>query len=303
MPTEAHRPTRRPPPRKRSSRRRKRRRGYSRLLAFWPLAVPVLLVAVLLALLLRSCGSRTTAKVNTDLTTLSAQTIPENTYDEEGFTTDSDGTVTYEDEYYYSVQGIDISSHQGDIDWTALAEEELGFAILRIGYRGYTAGALNADTAFEANYSGAKSIGLQVGVYFYSQAITVEEAKEEAEYVLELLKGLELDLPVFYDWEKQTASGSRTLDSDVSILTECALAFCQTIENGGFSAGIYFYSSLALDTYDLSYLTDYTFWLSQPGEVPDFDYDFAFWQYSYTGSLEGISAKVDLNMMLVSTGE
>ncbi len=226
--------------------------------------------------------------------------VPENSYDSENFVSESDGTVSYEDESYYSVQGIDVSSHQGEIDWAALAEEGVEFAILRIGYRGYTAGGLNADEQFAANLSAAQKNGIQVGAYFYSQALSAEEAREEADYVLELLDGVTLELPVFFDWEKQTAEGSRTGNADVSILTDCALAFCQTIETGGYEAGIYFYSSLALDTYDLSVLTDYVFWLSQPGETPDFDYVFTFWQYSYTGTLDGISSDVDLDMMLVS---
>ncbi len=225
--------------------------------------------------------------------------VPENSYDSESFTTETDGTVTYTDTEYCSVHGIDVSSHQGEIDWTAVAEDGVEFAILRIGYRGYTAGSLNPDEKFEYNLTEAHANGIEVGVYFYSQAITVEEAKEEAEYVLSLLDGAELELAVFYDWEKQLSNGSRTVDCDVSILTDCALAFCQTIEEGGYDAGIYFYTSLALDTYDLTLLTEYTFWLSQPGEVPDFDHHFALWQYSYTGEVSGISTVVDLNILLV----
>ena len=260
----------------------------------------VLLILFLAACVIRTVLGHTSSAGSSALIVSSGETVPENDYDSESFETDADGIVTYEDESYYSVLGIDVSSHQGDIDWEAIAQEGVSFVILRIGYRGYTAGGLNADDAFSANLAGAQENGIQVGVYFYSQAVNAEEALEEAEYTLSLLDGVTLDLPVFYDWEMQTADGSRTLDVDESILTDCAVAFCQVIEDGGYDAGVYFYSSLALDTYDLTQLLSYDFWLSQPGETPDFDYVFTYWQYSYTGSLDGIDGDVDLDLMLVS---
>ena len=262
-------------------------------------AVIAVVVIFLLIVAIRAVMNRNSDS-SSDSSSTESESIPENSYDEENFVSESDGTVSYEDESYYSVMGIDVSSHQGDIDWEALAQEGIEFAILRIGYRGYTEGGLYEDEAFFTNLEGAQENGIQVGAYFYSQAISAEEAEEEAEFVLDILDGTELDFPVFYDWEMQTDEGSRTLDIDESILTDCALEFCQEIEEEGYDAGIYFYSSLALDSYTLTELLDYEFWLSQPGETPDFDYVFTFWQYSITGSLEGISTDVDLDMMLVS---
>ena len=301
MPANSEQPRKSHERKKRKKRTRSHHGGKKRspvLLGFlFVLAVLLLFLAICV---IRAVLRRTSSAGSSAAIVSSGETVPENDYDSESFETDSDGIVTYEDESYYSVLGIDVSSHQGDIDWEAIAQEGVSFVILRIGYRGYTAGGLNADEAFSENLTGAQENGILVGAYFYSQAVSAEEALEEAEYTLSLLDGAALDLPVFYDWEMQTADGSRTLDVDESILTDCAAAFCQAIEAGGYDAGVYFYSSLALDTYDLTQLLSYDFWLSQPGETPDFDYVFTYWQYSYTGSLDGIDGDVDLDMMLVS---
>lgn len=314
MPTESKKSTGKTPkraapaPKKKSSSRRRKNKpsAAARLLpAALILIVVIAIIAGGLVLLsvwrdLSHSGSGTTTSSGS---VIQREDVPQNSYTTENFVSETDGTVSYQDEAYVSIHGIDVSSHQGNIDWAALAQEDVEFAILRIGYRGYTAGGLNADEKFVENLSGAQQNGIQAGAYFYSQALSAEEAREEAEYVLELLNDAQLDLPVFFDWERHTAEDSRTNSTDSTILTDCALAFCQTIEAGGYQAGIYFYSSLALDIYDLGQLTGYTFWLSQPGEIPKFDYTFAMWQYSYEGSLSGIDGNVDLNLMFIPSSD
>ncbi|MBQ8935446.1 MAG: lysozyme, partial [Oscillospiraceae bacterium] len=118
--------------------------------------------------------------------------------EEEHFTSDDTGTITYSGSALY---GVDVSAHQGEIDWSAVAGDGIDFAILRIGSRGYSAGAIREDACFEQNYTGARENGLLVGTYFFSQAVSVEEAVEEAEQVLFWLDGRALDGPVVYDWE------------------------------------------------------------------------------------------------------
>ena len=103
--------------------------------------------------------------------------------------------------------GVDVSYHQGKIRWDEVAASGVRFAMLRLGHRAVSDGAVRQDTQWEANYAGAREAGLQVGVYFYSQAITVEEAREEAAFVLDTLKGRPLNLPVVFDWEIYSSSG------------------------------------------------------------------------------------------------
>ena len=215
-----------------------------------------------------------------------------NTYDTNGFFREGPFR-RYVDEK--SAAGVDVSSHNGVIDWPSVKAAGADFALLRAGYRGYTEGQLQADSQFSQNLSGARDAGLQLGVYFFSQAVTADEAEEEAQFVLSLLGGAMLEYPIFFDWEdmEQTA---RTDGMDSITLTACAKAFCETVEAAGYHAGIYFNQNFGYQEFDLSELKDYTFWLAEYADVPTFTYDFAVWQYSNTGTLDGIPEKVDLNL-------
>lgn len=250
-------------------------------------------VVILASLLLRRCtGGEEEAPQPTS-------NIPSYVYDNTKFTLTDDGGVTYTDPLYTVRQGIDISSHNGDVDWEGVAQGGIEFAVIRTGWRGYTEGSLNEDTKAKYNIDSAHENGLDVGVYFYSQAITPAEAVEEAMLCLKVLDGRALELPIYYDWELPEQEHARTRDPDGDVLTECALAFCQTIENAGYEAGVYFYTSLALDTYDLEQLADYPFWLGQPGTVPDFPHEMGIWQYSCTGTVPGVSTVTDRNLMFI----
>lgn len=219
--------------------------------------------------------------------------VEKNRYDEDLFHTEKG--LRYYDSPTASV-GIDVSSHQGDIDWVALRESGVDFAILRVGYRGYTDGGIFADSTFVTNLQKAKEAGVQIGVYFFSQAISAEEAREEAEFVLESLQGISLDLPVYFDWEFVEDESARTNDASSETVTNCATVFCQMVEKAGYKAGVYFNQSLGYFTLNLEQLKDYDFWLAEYRETPDFYYHFHMWQYSDSGSLSGITGKVDLNI-------
>ncbi len=198
---------------------------------------------------------------------------------------------------YTVSKGIDVSEHQLEIDW-AQVSKNIDYAYIRLGYRGSTEGGLYEDPYYKANISGAINNGLQTGIYFFSQAVSVSEAVEEAEFVIERLKDYKIDLPVVFDWEK-IEGGGRSDEVTPDLLTDCAVAFCQTIENAGYTPAVYFNRYLGYYMYDLSKLTDYEFWVSVPGEFPDFYYESDMWQYSFEGKVPGISELTDMNLRLI----
>lgn len=195
--------------------------------------------------------------------------------------------------------GIDVSFYQGAIDWEKVKADGVEFVFIRIGGRGSTAGELYTDDNAQSYYEGAKAAGLQVGAYFFSQAITEAEAIEEAEFSLQLVENWELDLPIVYDWE-YIGPEERTGRINRRLLTQCTLAFCQTIESAGKKPMIYFNESQGKDLLDLEKLQKYPFWLAMYDGQMDFPYRVDYWQYTETGKVDGIDAKVDLNIYLPS---
>lgn len=222
--------------------------------------------------------------------------MPLNPYDRDAFGLDEKGRVTYEKNGVRAKSGIDVSTHQKDIDWTAVAADGVDFAMLRLGHRGYTQGGLFLDETFRQNLRGALDAGLEVGVYFFSQAVTPEEAEEEADYVLEVLEGQALSFPVAFDWESIPGDEARTDGLDGEAMTRCAAAFCRKIEAAGYRPAVYFNRTQGYLRYDLRELTDYTLWLAEYDAVPDFYYHFDLWQYSHTGRVDGIQGDVDLDL-------
>jgi len=217
--------------------------------------------------------------------------LPENPYGEEDF--------EYKGRYLNctagkSVLGIDVSVWQGDINWVLAKAGGVEFAMIRLARRGGDEGILEEDSYVHTNYEGAKDAGVQVGGYFFSQAITPEEAVEEAEFVLELVKDWKFEIPIVFDWEQ--AGGSRTVNMDPRTLTDCAKAFCQTIEDAGFDAMVYFNVKQAYYEIYLDELTEYGFWLAMYDSPMDFPYKVDMWQYTSTGSVPGINGNVDLNL-------
>ena len=207
------------------------------------------------------------------------------------------GFPVYQGSAFDTKLGVDVSEHQWEVDWPTVAQS-VDFAYIRLGYRGYTEGGLFLDPWYERNISEASSAGLDTGVYFFSQAINVSEAIEEAEYVIEHLRGFSINMPVIYDWER-VEEAARTDGLSEQTMTDCAVAFCRTIENAGYDAGIYFNRKLGYHGFDLSRLADYSFWVSVPGDYPDFYYACEFWQCSFTASIPGISGDADLSMRLI----
>ncbi len=189
--------------------------------------------------------------------------------------------------------GVDVSAWQEEITWPLVQAAGIEFAMIRLAWRGNTSGSLQEDETARANLEGAAKAGLAVGGYVFSQAITVEEAIEEAEFVLDMVEGYDITMPIVFDWER---SGNRTARLDARTLTDCALAFCQTIEDAGYRAMIYFNTHQAYYDLYLDELKDYGFWFAMYDTVMDFPYRVDMWQYSDLGSVPGISTNVDLNI-------
>lgn len=215
------------------------------------------------------------------------------------FTTADDGTVSYGGTRFTTRRGIDLSAYQETADWDKIAGSGVEFALLRIGYRGYSKGGLQPDNRFEEHLAGALKNGVAVGIYFFSQALTAEEGQEEAAYVLSLLDGRQLSLPVYFDWEPTYADDSRTAQYDYSQLTASADAFCRTIEAAGYDAGIYLNRQQGYYQYDLGQLTDYSLWVADPNSYPDFYYAMDIWQYSFTAQVPGLKTQVDMNLQFL----
>ena len=191
--------------------------------------------------------------------------------------------------------GVDVSYWQGDINWPLVKAAGMEFAMIRFGWRGNTEGNIGEDSAAAANYRGAKDAGLQVGGYFFSQAVNAEEAVEEAQFVLELIKDWKMDLPIVFDWED--AGGTRPIGMDPRTLTDCAKAFCETIEAAGYEAMVYTNWNQAFYDLYLEELTEYDLWLAMYEADMEFPYKIDMWQYSCTGSVPGIEGDVDLNIL------
>ena len=189
--------------------------------------------------------------------------VPTNTLTAENFS-DVTGQIRYTGDRYTVVRGVDVSEHQLEIDWQQVASSGISYAYIRLGWRGYTEGGLFEDAWYKANMKGAAESGLRCGVYFFSQAVTVAEAIEEAEFVLDRLADYRITMPVVYDWEYVDAENARTNGLTVDGRTDCAVAFCETIRRAGYTPCVYFNRKLGYYGYDLSRLADYDFWFSLP---------------------------------------
>ncbi|MBD5478494.1 MAG: hypothetical protein HDR14_04245 [Lachnospiraceae bacterium] len=191
--------------------------------------------------------------------------------------------------------GIDVSKWQGEIDWDKVKNDGIEFVIIRCGYRGSVTGTLVEDPYFEQNIRGATAAGLQVGVYFFTQAVNEVEAVEEASMVVSLIRDYELTYPVFIDTEG--AGGNGRADSlSVERRTAVCEAFCTTVENAGFEAGVYASRNWYNKNLETAFLDDFVIWLAEYRSVPLYQGYYQMWQYTSKGSVNGISGNVDMNI-------
>lgn len=210
------------------------------------------------------------------------------------------GHYSYNDDKYTSLFGIDVSAHQGTINWEKVKNDGVEFAFIRIGYRGASEGVLNTDLEFENNYKGATQNDILTGIYWYSQPISVEEAIEEADYVLEVLGDKKLDLPIVYDLEKTIfydGTKTRMVGLTSEDYTAFAVAFCNEIEKNHHDVMIYMNLDWANNHYIWSQIEDIPIWFAQYDAITRLNRAFQIWQYSEKGYIDGISTNVDLDIM------
>lgn len=192
--------------------------------------------------------------------------------------------------------GIDVSKWNGNIDWDKVRNAGVEFAIVRAGYRGSVTGSLVEDPYFSANMKGAAASGVPVGVYFFTQAVNEVEAVEEASVVLQLVREHNLEYPIFIDTEGAGGNG-RADGLDAETRTLVCEAFCRTIENAGYEAGVYgsrnwYNNNLYTDRLD----NDYCIWLAEYRSVPLYQGYYQIWQYTSKGKVDGIDGNVDMNI-------
>lgn len=216
--------------------------------------------------------------------------LQENPYKAEDFTW-KDGFLHCDG----AVTGIDVSRFQGDVDWEQVKASGVEFVFVRLGNRNSQDGTLTEDTKAKENLAGAKAAGLKIGAYFFSQAVSPEEAKEEAVLALEILGDTRLDLPLAYDWEIFSDDGrTKTVTKDV--LLSCVKTFCAQVESAGYKPMVYFNLELSKTLLDPEDISEYPFWFAQYADAPELPWEMAFWQYSDRGTVPGIEGNVDLNL-------
>lgn len=229
--------------------------------------------------------------------------LPKHEYDFTRLVCQSDRMKYYENGKQASYVGVDVSKLQDYIDFVKVKKAGINFVMIRVGARGYGTGQLIVDEYFSENIKRATDAGLDVGVYFYSQAITEEEAIEEANLVLENLGEYEISYPVAYDMELVPNDSSRIDDLSKSERTKITKAFLDTIEKAGHKTVIYGNKEWLIKKIDMSKLTAYDVWLAQEADIPDYPYKFTMWQYNTQGSVDGIAGPVNLNISFIDYAE
>ena len=192
-----------------------------------------------------------------------------------------------------TVMGIDISKHNGNIDWNAVKNSGVQYVILRCGYRGSASGVLVEDQKFKSNIQGATAAGLKVGIYFFSQAVNEVEAVEEASMTLSLIKNYRITYPVYIDVE---SANGRADGISKEARTSVINAFCQTIRNSGYTPGLYANKNWLTEKINTGALGGCKIWLAQYVAAPTYGGRYEMWQYSSRGSIAGIKGNVDLNV-------
>lgn len=221
-----------------------------------------------------------------------------NTYTADNLVIDENGIPAYyENGEKISHLGIDLSEYQGNADFEAMKNAGVEFVMLRIGGQYYgDEGGLYEDTAFDTNYEKAKAAGLKVGAYFFSQAISAEDAAKEAKFTINKLNGRTLDYPIGFDWENIQEEAARTDSVTGDQLTAIAESFCDTVTEAGYKSIVYSNTSQMLIMYDFETMKDYDFWLADYREFPTMYYKFDMWQYSKEGKIDGVEGTVDMNI-------
>lgn len=230
-------------------------------------------------------------------------TIKHHPYNEEQFVLNEKEILEYiENEEVISKKGIDVSKYQTTINWKKVAGDGVEYAFIRLGIRGSSEGKLVLDDTYIDNVEGALENKINVGVYFFTQALNKEEAVEEAEFVLDNMKDYDITYPVVLDVEEITTKNPRTKDMTKQDWTDVCIAFCDTIKEAGYTPMIYGNLKTFMLMVDLEQLEDYEKWFAYYNTPLYFPYDFSVWQYTSTGSVNGIKGDVDINVSMKDWG-
>ncbi len=225
--------------------------------------------------------------------------LTKNNYDFTNLVSQSNIMKYYENGKKISFVGADISKYQENVDFETLKNEGVDYVMIRVGARGYSTGQITLDDNFDDNMVRAKEAGLDVGVYFYSQAISEAEAVEEANFVLEHIAGYEIDYPVAFFMEKISNDKARIDGLSKNDKTMAARAFLNTVKDAGYMPMVYGTKEWLIKEVDLSKLTEYDIWLSQNEDIPDYPYRFTMWQYTSTGEIGGIEGYANLSVNFI----
>lgn len=224
--------------------------------------------------------------------------ITRNSFAENDFALNQQNIMKYQgtDSSVSGALGIDVSRFQGDIDWQKVAAAGVKFAFIRVGVRGTTEGRIVLDDHFVTNVEGAAQNGIKVGVYFYSQAVSDEEALEEAKFVLDAIEPYQISCPVVIDMEMADNENARTINTTQDQFTSAAKLFCDTVKGAGYTPMIYGNLKTFTLMLDLTKLKDYDTWIAYYSVPQYYPYSFSVWQYASEGKIDGIDGKVDLNI-------
>lgn len=227
-----------------------------------------------------------------------SSSIPARTYDPAGLIVNNRGEMEYQvNGEVKSLKGIDLSRYQGDIDWSKVAGDGVDFAMIRVGIRGYGTGEIVLDDTLDTNMMGASYNGIDVGAYFFTQAISEEEAIEEAEAVIEALAPYNVTYPIAIDVEDVNDSAARTANLTATQRTDYVIAFCERLEEAGYTPMIYGNLKSYCDMLELERLNEYEKWFAFYDTYVYFPYEISMWQYTDSGTVNGIEGNVDLNII------
>lgn len=230
-------------------------------------------------------------------------TLKHHSYNKEQFVLNEKDILEYiENEEVISRKGIDVSKYQSSINWKKVAGDGVEYAFIRLGIRGSSEGKLVLDDTYIDNVEGALENKVNVGVYFFTQALNKKEAVEEAEFVLENIKDYNITYPIVLDVEEIVTKNPRTKDMTKQEWTDVCIAFCDTIKEAGYTPMIYGNLKTFMLMVDLEQLEDYEKWFAYYSTPLYFPYEFSVWQYTSTGSVNGIKGDVDINISMKEWG-
>lgn len=222
-----------------------------------------------------------------------------NTYDFANLVSKNDLLHYYSDGKQISYLGVDLSKYQSKVDFAAIQNEGIDFCMLRVGSRGYETGVIQEDEKFQEFITGAEAVGMPIGLYFFSQAVTEAEAIEEANFVISKIGEHKITYPIAYDMEFIANDNSRIETLTKAEKTDIALAFLTRIEEAGYTGMVYGNKEWLLKRVELHRFEDYDVWLTQEDNIPDYPYVYSMWQYTKQGEVYGIDGYVDLNISFI----